>query len=231
MPNSAIMVSNSVSMTSFAARVNADLDLELNPPDFFTYPTIAKLAGHILAAKPGIQAASEPPVAEAPLHEQPGAVEDGADPIVIAGMSCEFPGARGPEAFWTALREGRDCVTEIPADRWDWREHYGDPTMEENKTNVKWGGFIDGVDKFDPLFFGISPKEAELMDPQQRLLMTHVWKAIEDAGYAPAPGGERHGDLRRHATPAATATCRSGGGFRSKATPRPARFPRSGRTG
>ena len=23
------------------------------------------------------------------------------------------------------------------------------------------------------------------MDPQQRLLMTYVWKAIEDAGYAP----------------------------------------------
>src|SRR5690606_26408677 len=31
----------------------------------------------------------------------------------------------------------------------------------------------------------ISPREAELMDPAQRLLLVHVWKAIEDAGYAP----------------------------------------------
>jgi len=31
----------------------------------------------------------------------------------------------------------------------------------------------------------ISPREAELIEPQKRLLMSHVWKAIEDAGYAP----------------------------------------------
>lgn len=82
------------------------------------------------------------------------------------------------------LSQGRDCISEIPKQRWDWREYYGDPNKEANKTNIKWGGFIEGVDEFDPLFFGISPKEAELMDPQQRLLMTYVWKAIEDAGYS-----------------------------------------------
>jgi polyketide synthase PksN len=76
----------------------------------------------------------------------------------------------------------------------DWREYYGDPRKEVNKTNVKWGGFIDGVDEFDPLFFGISPKEALLMDPQQRLLMMYVWKAVEDAGYsAQSLSGSRTG--------------------------------------
>ena len=69
-------------------------------------------------------------------------------------------------------------------DRWDWREYYGDPAAAANKTSIKWGGFIDGIAGFDPLFFGISPKEAEMMDPQQRLLMMYVWKAIEDAGYS-----------------------------------------------
>ncbi|BBB93440.1 MAG TPA: SDR family NAD(P)-dependent oxidoreductase [Methylomusa anaerophila] len=106
------------------------------------------------------------------------------EPVVIVGVSGKFPLAGDINEFWQNLRDGKDCITEIPADRWDWREYYGDPVQEENKTNIKWGGFIDGVAEFDPLFFGISPREAMFMDPQQRLLMTYVWKAIEDAGYA-----------------------------------------------
>jgi len=106
------------------------------------------------------------------------------DSIAIIGMSGCFPGARDLYSFWENLVEGKDCITEIPPTRWNWREIYGDPHTGTNKTKVKWGGFIDEIAEFDPLFFGISPKEATLMDPQQRLLMTHTWKAIEDAGYS-----------------------------------------------
>ena len=101
-------------------------------------------------------------------------------------MSGRFPMAEDVPALWRNLVEERDCIVEIPNERWDWRAVYGDPLKEANKTNIKWGGFIDGVDEFDPLFFGISPREAELMDPQQRLMMTYIWKAIEDAGYSAA---------------------------------------------
>ncbi|ACS85231.1 SDR family NAD(P)-dependent oxidoreductase [Musicola paradisiaca] len=105
------------------------------------------------------------------------------EPIAIVGMSGRFPMARDLDAFWDNLVSGKDCIQEIPKQRWDWQALYGDPVREVNKSNVKWGGFIEGIDEFDPLFFGISPKEAELMDPQQRLLMTYIWSAIEDAGY------------------------------------------------
>ena len=111
-----------------------------------------------------------------------------AEPIAVIGMSGRFPQAADLQAFWRNLEGGRDCIEEVPASRWDWREVWGDPATQDNKTNIKWGGFIEGVDEFDPLFFGISPKEAEVMDPQQRLLMMYVWKAIEDAGYAPSSG-------------------------------------------
>nr|WP_246027806.1 MULTISPECIES: SDR family NAD(P)-dependent oxidoreductase [Paenibacillus] len=104
------------------------------------------------------------------------------EPIAIVGMSGAFPMARNVDEYWNNLVEGKDCITEIPEDRWDWKAYYGDPANEANKTNIKWGGFMDGVYEFDPLFFGISPREAVLMDPQQRLLMTYIWKAIEDAG-------------------------------------------------
>ena len=101
-------------------------------------------------------------------------------------MSGRFPMAEDVAALWRNLVEERDCIVEIPSERWDWRAIHGDPLKEANKTNIKWGGFIDGIDEFDPLFFGISPREAELMDPQQRLMMTYIWKAIEDAGYSAA---------------------------------------------
>lgn len=106
--------------------------------------------------------------------------------VAIIGISGAFPGAPDLDTFWEVLSQGQDCISEIPQARWDWQDLYGDPHKEANKCNIKWGGFIDDVDKFDPLFFGIAPREALSMDPQQRLLMTHVWQAIEDAGYAPS---------------------------------------------
>ncbi|MFQ3244034.1 MAG: polyketide synthase PksJ [Arenicella sp.] len=106
------------------------------------------------------------------------------DAIAIIGVSARFPEAKNIKEFWENLTQGKESITEIPSNRWDWNALYGDPHKEANKTNVKWGGFIDDVDKFDPLFFGISPREAELMDPQQRLLMEYIWLAIEDAGYS-----------------------------------------------
>ena len=112
--------------------------------------------------------------------------EDAVREIAIIGMSGKFPMAEDLDEFWQNLAEGRDCIGEIPAERWSWRDFYGNPTTEKNKTDRKWGGFIAGSGDFDPLFFGISPKDAELMDPCHRLLMTYVWTAIEDAGYAPA---------------------------------------------
>jgi polyketide synthase PksN len=117
------------------------------------------------------------------LSEQQG---DTDNAVAIIGMSGRFPMAKDLDEFWSNLLAGRDCITEIPADRWDWKALYGDPATEANKTNIKWGGFIDGVGNFDARLFGISSREAELMDPQQRMLMQYAWKAIEDAGYSPS---------------------------------------------
>ncbi|HHI92460.1 MAG TPA: SDR family NAD(P)-dependent oxidoreductase [Gammaproteobacteria bacterium] len=105
--------------------------------------------------------------------------------IAIIGMACRFPGAKNYEEYWNNLIAGKNCVTEIPGDRWNWEDYYGDPTSEDSKTNIKYGGFIENVDMFDPLFFNISPREASYMDPQHRLFLESAWHAIEDAGYNP----------------------------------------------
>jgi amino acid adenylation domain-containing protein/FkbM family methyltransferase len=106
------------------------------------------------------------------------------EPIAIVGMSGRFPQAEDLEQFWENLIAGRDCIREVPRTRWSWEALYGDPEGDPPRTKIKWGGFMDGVDEFDPLFFNLSPREAEAMDPQNRLLMMYVWLAMEDAGYA-----------------------------------------------
>ncbi len=187
---------DSITMTGFATKVNAELNLSLTPADFFEFATLSRLAGHIAGSV--TPAAPLPPAprqeapvpaalvrATAPAHVTAAASTALDDPVAIVGYSCRFPGALDGDAFWDNLRAGRDCITRIPADRWDWQAFDGDPKTEQGKTNIHWGGFIDGVFEFDSLFFGISPREAKLMDPQQRLLMMHAWKAIEDSGHDP----------------------------------------------
>lgn len=104
------------------------------------------------------------------------------DPIAIVGMSGVMPQSEDLDEFWKNLESSTDMITLIPEDRFKWEDYYGDPLKEINKTNSKWGGFMKEVDKFDPLFFGMSPREAGMMDPQQRVFLQTVWKAIEDSG-------------------------------------------------
>ncbi|MCY9109396.1 SDR family NAD(P)-dependent oxidoreductase [Bacillus atrophaeus] len=107
-----------------------------------------------------------------PLH--PSIKRQIDDPVAIIGVSGRYPMADNVDEFWENLKSGKDCITEIPEERWD---------KERSISESKWGGFINDVDKFDPLFFNISPREAELMDPQERLFLQSVWHTLEDAGY------------------------------------------------
>jgi len=103
--------------------------------------------------------------------------------IAIIGIGCRFPGGVNDVAsFWKLLEEGTDAVKEVPADRWNVDRFYDAEPGIVGKTIAKRGGFIDGIDQFDPQFFGISPREAPYIDPQQRLLLETAYEAIEDAG-------------------------------------------------
>ncbi|WP_172387678.1 SDR family NAD(P)-dependent oxidoreductase [Streptomyces sp. MNP-20] len=98
--------------------------------------------------------------------------------IAVVGLACRFPGASDGHEFWQVLRTGTDAIREAPDDRW---RGAGLPH--------RLGGFVDGIDRFDASFFGVSPREATAMDPQQRLMLELSWEALEDAGIVPATLG------------------------------------------
>ncbi|WP_234347583.1 beta-ketoacyl synthase N-terminal-like domain-containing protein, partial [Streptomyces specialis] len=109
----------------------------------------------------------------------------GEEPIAVVGMSGRYPGAGDLDAFWRVLAEGRDCVTEVPGDRWDHAAIHHPDRDHPGTTYSRWGGFLDGMDRFDAAFFGISRRDAERMDPQERLFLTICFQALEDAGLPP----------------------------------------------
>ena len=119
-----------------------------------------------------------------------------ADPSVIVGMACRFPGATSVSKLWEVVAEKNDLQRKMPEDRFNVDAFYhpqgtnkGTVNIPPNffnstndlKTNAKYGYFLDqGLDEFDNEFFRISGKEAAAMDPQQRLLLEVVYEALED---------------------------------------------------
>ncbi len=156
--------------------------LNLSPTLVYEYPTINAIAHYIASQLHLVDDAKITNKPVVPLPRFRSAADDA--PIAIVGMGCRFPGANDPEAFWELLRNGIDAITEVPPDRWDVNAVY-DPEGGPGKIVTRWGGFLANIADFDPVFFGISAREAEHMDPQQRLLLEVSWEAMEHAGIPP----------------------------------------------
>ncbi|WP_159726841.1 SDR family NAD(P)-dependent oxidoreductase [Methylosinus sp. Ce-a6] len=106
--------------------------------------------------------------------------------IAIVGLAGRYPQSKNLAQFWDHLRSGADLIVERPA-----RTRSDD---EAGDVYARWGSFIDDVECFDPLFFGISPRDAERMDPQERIFLQTSWHAVEDAGYTPETLSDKDGD-------------------------------------
>ncbi|MCI3928185.1 non-ribosomal peptide synthetase [Streptomyces sp. AN091965] len=171
---------DSLTGVSLVHGLNDSLGTDLDPSVLFENPSIRRLTRFIIdeegaavvAAVPQPSAAPEPSVVSEPSTVS-GASGGGREPVAIVGMSGRFPGARDTDELWDLLASGRDAVSKVS--RWDLAS-LGSVCLD--------GGLLDGVDEFDPLFFGISGAEALYMEPQQRLFLQEAWRALEDAGHA-----------------------------------------------
>lgn len=179
---------------------------------FFQYRTVAEIAAHLVEQHAdecrvwtGRQPSSVPPpavpqAASGVTHASPAVhpatrAEPRSGAIAVIGMSGVLPQASNLDEYWRNLTTGKDCVTEIPRDRWDLDEFY-DPdvprALAQGKSYCKHGAFVDEFAQFDPMFFGISPREAHNIDPHERLFLQEAWRAMEDAGYSSDALRARH---------------------------------------
>jgi len=114
-----------------------------------------------------------------------------ATPIAIVGMGCVFPGARNLTEFWRVIREGRDCITEVPPSHWKASDYLDADPKAPDMTYCARGGFLPTLD-FDPTEFGIPPTILEATDTAQLISLVAAKAAMDDAGY-----GDDQKDFRR----------------------------------
>jgi acyl transferase domain-containing protein len=111
------------------------------------------------------------------MDEPPDSLE-----IAVIGMSGRFPGAENIARFWENLRDGVESIRQFSDD--ELRSLGVPPASLRDPNFVKAGAILEKIDQFDAMFFGYSPREAEIIDPQQRIFLECAWHALEDAGYS-----------------------------------------------
>ncbi|MFG2226236.1 type I polyketide synthase [Streptomyces sp. NPDC048644] len=122
-------------------------------------------------------------------NENPHSYDDGLaygdedTHLAVVGMACRFPGATTPEEFWDNVVSGTDGVRTLTAD--ELREWGDDPERLTDPRYVRRHGVVENIGDFDPAFFGVSGRDAELLNPQHRIFLECAWEALERAGYDP----------------------------------------------
>ena len=102
-------------------------------------------------------------------------------PLAIVGIGCLFPKAAGPGFYWANVKNGTDCVTEVPPTHWDPDDYFDPDPKKPDMTYARRGGFLSAVE-FDPLEFGIAPRDIEATDTTQLLGLVAAKQALTDAG-------------------------------------------------
>ena len=124
-------------------------------------------------------------------------MSDKSCPLAIVGMSCLFPKADGLQAYWANIKGGVNAITPVPAgSHWNAADYFDADPKSADRTYAQSGGFLSPLD-FNPMEFGIAPKDIEATDTSQLLSLVAAQRALADAGYAAGGSQGREFDRER----------------------------------
>ena len=114
--------------------------------------------------------------------------------IEVIGIGCRYPGnVRGPRDMWTRMQSRDTAIREVPGHRLK-KEDFLDIAREADRAVSSRAGWLEDIDRFDALYFRVSPREAAELDPQQRLALEVAHEAVFDANINPGQlAGKRVG--------------------------------------
>lgn len=175
---------DSIMAVTVVERINKQLGTDITVTKLFEHSTINGLSRYIVGIMQNnhntrnIQLQKEIEIENPDVKDIP---EYYKDSVAIIGVSLNVPEAESIEQFWDNLIGMKECSRFLSKKEQIMLEVPTNVMENPDYVPVQFG--IEGREFFDPGFFKISPKDAELMNPQLRQLLQASWKAVEDAGY------------------------------------------------
>ena len=177
---------DSVTIVEFADSLCDELGCDVSPDSMFNHPTPRRLAIYLadecMTSPLEDQDVSEPdPYREnqipgtgarpQPTRENSTAMD--RDHVCVIGRAVRAAQNDDVEVLWSSILAAESQIVDLAGQRPGW-----------DKTPRHVAALSD-IERFDPVFFEISPREAVGMDPRARLLLQEMWHALEDASIGP----------------------------------------------
>lgn len=153
-------------------KIRSSCNLDVSVTNMYQYPTIASLCKF----HESINQLSKPE--DFSKIKQDNLSAD----VAIIGMAGRFPGAQSVNDLWEVLKDGKETISFFKPEELD---QSISESQKKDPLYIAARGIIVEANTFDPAFFGINSKLAEVMDPQQRLFLEIAWEILEQTGYLP----------------------------------------------
>ncbi|MDR1085158.1 MAG: SDR family NAD(P)-dependent oxidoreductase [Deltaproteobacteria bacterium] len=102
--------------------------------------------------------------------------------VAVIGLGALFPGRPGLEGFWSTVKYGHNTISDVPPDHFNPYDYFDSDPKAKDKMYCRRGAFLSPV-PFEPLKFGITPRDLESIDSTQLLSLIVADAALNDAGY------------------------------------------------
>ena len=170
---------NSLLAQKVVSELKYKLDYYLPITKLYQFPTIAAMAKFL-----------DKSTSAGDRESKKGTTKNPSADIAVIGMAGRFPGANTINGLWNLLTEGRETTTFFKVDELD----ASIPAhIRQDPSYVSARGIIKDADQFDPVFFGINPKLAQLMDPQQRIFLEIAQEVLEQTGHSASKNNQKIG--------------------------------------
>lgn len=113
-------------------------------------------------------------------------------PIAIVGRSCILPHALSPEALWDVVSTKKDCISDVPNDRWGVRPETVSGTLDKSvdASYSTAGGYVrDFESLFNPADYGQDGELLAQLDPLFQWVAYTSRQALIDSGHGETLAG------------------------------------------